>query len=137
MRKFLQKLNTAAERFMLGRYGIDELGTFLLFSGLVLALISLFRPLFWLAVPAFVIITFSYVRCFSKNIAKRQSELARFWGERSRAKDKIAFLKSCVNDRTHRYFRCKACRTVMRVPRGKGKIEITCPKCRRKIVKRT
>lgn len=122
---------------MYGRYGIDELGTFLLVTGLVMAVLSLIGPLFWLGFPAFAIIIWSYVRCFSKNFGKRQSELTKYWSIRNRVRDKLAFWKSKRSDRTHRYYRCKMCRTVLRVPRGKGKIEITCPKCRSKIVKRT
>ncbi len=137
MRGFFQRFNNTVQRFMYGRYGVDEFGSFLLVTGMVLAALSLFRPFFWLSFPAIAVFVWSYVRIFSKNFAKRQSELAKYWRIRSRVRDKIAFLKSKARDKNHRYFRCKMCRTVMRVPRGKGKIEITCPKCRSKIIKKT
>ena len=137
MRGFFQRFNNTVQRFMYGRYGVDEFGSFLLVTGMVLAFLSLFRLLFWLSIPAFAILIWSYVRIFSKNFAKRQSELAKYWRIRSRVRDKLAFWKSKMKDKNHRYYRCKLCRTVMRVPRGKGKIEITCPKCRSKIIKKT
>lgn len=137
MRGFFQRFNNTVQRFMYGRYGVDEFGSFLLVTGLVLAFLSLFRLFFWLSIPALAILIWSYVRIFSKNFAKRQSELAKYWRIRSRVRDKLAFWKSKMKDKNHRYYRCKLCRTVMRVPRGKGKIEITCPKCRSKIIKKT
>lgn len=137
MRGFFQRFNNTVQRFMCGRYGIDQLGTFSLTAGMVLAILSLFRPLVWLGIPTFAIIIWSYYRCFSKNFAKRQSELSKFWSIRNRVRDKLAFWKTKTQDKTHRYYRCKTCRTVLRVPKGKGKIEITCPKCRNKIVKKT
>ena len=137
MRGFFQRFNNTVQRFMYGRYGIDEFGSFLLITGMILAALSLFRPLFWLAIPAFAVIIYSYVRCFSKNFGKRQSELAKYWNIRSRVRDKLAFWKSKHRDKTHRYYRCKICRTVLRVPRGKGKIAITRPKCKNKIIKKT
>ena len=137
MRGFFQRFNNTVQRFMQGRYGVDEFGSFLLATGLILAFLSLFRLLFWLSIPALAILIWSYVRIFSKNFAKRQSELAKYWRIRSRVRDKFAFWKSKIKDKNHRYYRCKLCRTVMRVPRGKGKIEITCPKCRSKIIKKT
>ena len=135
MRGFFQRFNNTVQRFMYGRYGVDEFGSFLLITGMVLAFLSLFRLFFWLSIPALAIFIWSYVRIFSKNFAKRQSELAKYWRIRSRLRDKLAFWKSKMKDKNHRYYRCKLCRTVMRVPRGKGKIEITCPKCRSKIIK--
>lgn len=137
MRGFFQRFNNTVQRFMSGRYGVDEFGSFLLVTGMVLAFLSLFRLFFWLSFPALAILIWTYMRIFSKNFAKRQSELAKYWAVRSRVRDKLAFWKSKIKDKNHRYYRCKLCRTVMRVPRGKGKIEITCPKCRKKIIKKT
>ena len=42
-----------------------------------------------------------------------------------------------LKDRQHRYFDCPKCHQMVRVPRGKGKISITCPRCREKFVKKT
>ncbi len=138
MRGWFQRFNNTVQRFMYGRYGIDEFGTFLLMTGMIFAVLSLIRPLIWLGFPAFVIIIWSYIRCFSKNFDKRRRELNKYWRVRNLVRDKFAFWKRRHAERkTHRYFKCKMCKTTMRVPRGKGKIEITCPKCKSKMVKKT
>ena len=42
-----------------------------------------------------------------------------------------------IKDREHRYFDCPKCRQPVRVPRGKGKIMITCPKCKERFQRKT
>ena len=137
MRNWLQRFNARVSRLMMGRYGIDELGSLLLISGIVMSLLSLIRPLFWLAIPAFFIIAWSYFRCFSKNIGKRQSELSKYWGIKNRIRSRLEFLKKKRRDKTHKSYRCKLCKTVLRVPKGRGKIQITCPKCKNRMIKKT
>ena len=68
-------------------------------------------------------------RCLSKNLAKRRAENARFlaWWRPKRAR--LTAARARRKDRDHRYFPCKSCGAVCRVPAGKGHIEITCPKC--------
>ena len=73
-------------------------------------------------------------RTFSKNLTRRRAENTRFvnwwWPRRS----KLLSAKARYQDKEHKYFTCKTCKTICRVPVGKGKIEITCPKCRSKIM---
>ncbi len=138
MRGWFQRFNNTVQHFMYGRYGIDEFSKFLLMTGMALAVLSLFRPLIWMGIIAYAVIIWSYVRCFSKKFDKRRRELDKYWCIRNRLRSKFAFFKKKHAERkTHRYFKCKMCKTTMRVPRGKGKIEITCPKCKSKIIKRT
>ena len=104
--------------------------TLILGVGLVLCLVSIFVPL----VPVRLILVWgSYLfmgiaifRCLSRNTYKRYQENRRYLALRSRTKDK-----------NHRYFRCPKCRQQIRVPKGKGKIAITCPKCKEKFIKKT
>ena len=65
-------------------------------------------------------------RCFSRNTYQRYRE-----------NRKYLMLLDRIKDREHRYFECPKCRQPVRVPRGKGKISITCPKCKEKFVKNT
>ena len=119
-----------SRRFMEGRYGTDKLNIFLLRTSLVLMLIDMFlpggllKPLFWLLSMGLMI--FCICRSFSRNIYRRYEE-----------NRKYLQLLDCVKDREHRYFNCPRCRQRVRVPRGKGKISITCPKCREKFIKKT
>ena len=124
------KLSSWFRRFMQGRYGTDKLNIFLLRTAFVLMLIDLFLPvgllklIFWILPMA--LMALSILRSFSRNIYRRYEE-----------NRKYLQLMDMVKDRHHRYFNCPKCHQRVRVPRGKGKISITCPKCREKFVKKT
>ena len=119
------KLGAKLRQFMYGRYGSDQLGMALLILGIVLMLLGTF----WLSVftlLSYAVLIYYIFRCYSRNIAKRRQENARFMR-----------LVAPFKDRTHRYFRCPKCRQSVRVPKGKGRIAITCPKCRHRFEKNT
>lgn len=130
LRRMGYKLKMGLVRFMSGRYGTDKLNSVLLWTGLVLCLLSMFMPVGWanlaLSLLAQVFMVVAVLRCFSRNTYKRYQENRRF-----------LFLLQKLKDREHKYFSCPKCRQSVRVPRGKGKISITCPKCREKFVKKT
>ena len=117
-------------RLMYGRYGGDQLSFFLLVVYLILSLLSGLRYLAFLQWIALAVLAWDLYRMFSRRIDKRRAENARFlekvwWPIKRRA----AGNKQQRTDKEHKYFTCPNCRTVCRVPRGKGKIVITCPKC--------
>ena len=124
------KLKMGLARFMSGRYGTDKLNSVLLWSGLILCLASMFDLGFWvnltLTVVSYVFLGVALWRCFSRNTYKRYQENRWFLYQLQKLKD-----------REHRYFSCPKCRQSVRVPKGKGKISIFCPKCREKFVKKT
>lgn len=124
------KIKSAFYRFMKGRYGTDKLNTVILTTGVIICLISMFVPVGW---PSFVLALASYTclfttlfRCFSRNTYKRYQENRKF-----------LFMIEKIKDREHKYYTCPKCRQSVRVPKGKGKIAISCPKCREKFVKKT
>ncbi len=142
---FLQRLQVAFQRFaikmqqfMTGRYGSDQFTLFLLVVSLIFTFLGNFKPLRFMYFIGLAVIFYSLFRTMSKNYDARRKELNWYfrWSEKPRAELKL--LGSKIRDRkTHRYFKCKECKTVMRVPKDRGKIEITCPKCRAKTVKKT
>ena len=71
-------------------------------------------------------------RMFSKNLTKRRAENQKFMGWIWKARNNAAGAKARRADKEHKYFTCK-CGAICRVPVGKGKIVITCPKCGAKI----
>ena len=118
------------QRFMAGRYGPDKLNSFLLWTAVILMVIGLFIPsakvkLILMAVY-YTLCGWSIFRMLSRNTYRRYRENRRF-----------LLLIDRFRDRQHRYFDCPSCRQSVRVPRGKGKIAITCPKCREKFVRKT
>ena len=133
---FFQKIGNAIVRFMYGRNGMDQLNRVLFwgYMGTFLAQ-ALFSALRWQA-PALLceillwpLMFLIFCRMFSKNLPKRRAENQKFvnwwWGVKSRN----AGAKARHADKDHKYFTCKTCGTICRVPVGKGKIIITCPKC--------
>ena len=129
MRKFFAKLRLATSRFMEGRYGQDRLNSTLLWISVSLALLSMFLP----GLPGLVVTLVAYTlmgiaifRALSHNTYKRYRENRWFLMQLDK-----------IKDREHKYFSCPKCRQSVRVPKGKGKIAITCPKCKEKFIKKT
>ncbi len=135
-------------KFMEGRYGADELNRFLTVCGWVLLLIgfvlsgidnqvtlivgSVLVTLSWAA------LIYSIFRTFSKRTQERASENYRYFVCKNKVLGWFRRRKARWQDRkTHRYFRCPQCRATVRVPKGKGKIRITCPKCKHQFVKKS
>ena len=129
-RQFFQRLSYSLRNFMVGRYGTDKLNMVILSAGLVVCLVSAFfdAPQINLLLTAvsYGLMFWALYRCFSRNTYKRYQENRKFLQVFDRLKD-----------RDHRYFDCPKCRQVVRVPRGKGKIAITCPKCREKFIRKS
>ena len=135
---FLQKLTTKIQQFMVGRYGSDQFSLFLSITGIILSFLGNFKYLGVLYFIGTLMIFYSLFRSFSKNYEARRKELNWYLVWSMKPKAQIKLLLNQIRDRkTHRYFKCKSCKTIMRVPKGRGKIEITCPKCRVKVVKKT
>lgn len=138
LRVAMQQLSTKIQQFMVGRYGSDQFTLFLSITGIALSFLGNFKYLRGLYFIGTIMIFYSLFRSLSKNYEARRKELNWYlvWSEKPKAY--INLLMNQIRDRkTHRYFKCKSCKTIMRVPKGRGKIEITCPKCRMKVIKKT
>ena len=130
------------QRFMIGRYGVDELSKALNTFGVVCLIISMFAgkiPLlslfYWIGIIA---IFYNCFRMFSKNVSKRYAENQKYMNLRYRAVTKKASMKKRWEQRdTYRFFKCPDCKQTVRVPKGRGKICITCPKCKREFIKKS
>ena len=129
-RRLFQKLAMGTRRFMQGRYGTDRLNMAILSVGLAASLLSVFIKVPVVSLVCFVLsygmMIWAIVRSLSRNTYKRYQENRKF----------LQFFDR-LKDRQHRYFDCPKCHQMVRVPRGKGKISITCPRCREKFVKKT
>ena len=136
---FFQRLRNGLSRFMYGRNGADQLGLCIIWTAIVLDLISMLvkkngiiSSIISLATT--VMVLWALFRVFSRNLEKRRAEHAAFlqkiWWP---IKRKLSSGKQQRMDKEHKYFTCPNCKTVCRVPAGKGKIVITCPKCRHEI----
>ena len=126
------------QQFMMGRYGADQLSRVLLFVSLgilILSMLTRWGLLYWLA---FLLMAYVYFRMLSRNVQKRYAENQKFLNFRYRlVAKKDAQKKQWAQRDVYRYFKCPNCRQKVRVPKGKGKICITCPKCRIEFIKKT
>ena len=128
---WMQKLKMSMAHFMAGRYGNDKLNMVILGVGLAASLISVFVQNSVLLNLIFFFLSYglmfwAFFRLLSRNTYKRYQENRKF----------LQFVGR-IKDRDNRYFDCPKCRQMVRVPRGKGKISITCPRCREKFIRKT
>ena len=138
MKEWLNKLKMNISRFMYGRNGQDELGTAAYTSGVVIYIISVFFKNGILITIGMFLFAYGIFRGFSRNTWKRQRENAVFLDLMKCPGKYVTLLKLQWEYRhTHRYYMCWHCGQIIRVPKGKKKIEITCPKCSRKFIRRT
>ena len=123
---------------MIGRYGTDGLNQFLSMSSIVMLLVSLLTrvSLFtWLGAALLIL---CYYRSLSRNISKRTEENYKYYAVKDRIRNKFSGLKDqWDNRRLYHYYRCPQCGQQLRVPRGRGKISITCPKCGHQFIKKS
>ncbi|MDD6468269.1 MAG: hypothetical protein PUF50_08865 [Erysipelotrichaceae bacterium] len=119
-------------RMMQGRYGADLLGTVLSYVGMGFAILALFfRDFGWvLSTIAWLLLIYALWRMMSKNIWKRYAENQKFVQWIQPLKRRWQLFQKQRKDKEHRYFICPKCKQIVRVPKGRGKIEITCPKCK-------
>lgn len=127
-------------RFFQGRYGAygtDRMTRVLLIIGAVMLVLSFLTPLSFLYYIAFIILFYCYFRMFSRNIPARYRENEFFvkWTDKF-----INFFKNIrkniSNRKTFHIYRCPNCGQKIRIPRGKGKVAISCPKCGSEFIKR-
>ena len=129
-------------QFMIGRYGVDDLSRAQIIVSMVLLLVSTFLSaffrvniLYWLGLALLI---YSYFRILSRNVSKRYEENQRYLNAKYRAVVKKNNLKKRWAQRsTYRFFKCPHCKQTVRVPTGRGKICITCPKCKTEFIKKS
>ncbi len=125
-------------RFMQGRYGNDELSKFLVGVSMVFIILNLltksgiFNLLFW------VCLIYSYFRMFSKNHSARYAENQKYLALKNKWTYKWENHKRMREQKKiYHIYNCPYCKQKIRIPKGKGSIIITCPKCKQEFGKRS
>lgn len=132
------KMSDRFRNFMRGRYGVDQLSNGLVFLFFILILIGMLtnNAIFtWISLIPMIL---SYYRMLSKNFSKRYNENRIYTNVMSpvyNLMDKIkGFFKRKIKRfkarKEYKYFKCPNCKQELRVPRGRGEITVTCPKCK-------
>ena len=131
IRNFLRNIMT-------GRYGPDQLGITMTVTSLVIYFLYGLLAFTPLMIVSYVILILAVFRIMSRNIQRRRAENDRFIRYWWPVKTKISRVKTELSQRkTHKFFKCPSCRNNLRVPKGKGTLQITCPKCGERFIKKT
>ena len=117
--------------FMQGRYGYDELGKFLVYLDIILVVINAFFHNRYISAFITLVVLWYLFRIFSKSIANRQRENAKFLQIKYKVKKIFEKHKARMKDKDHIYRKCPHCKATLRFPKVKGKHDAKCPKCRK------
>lgn len=129
----LQKLR----EFMYGRYGTDQLSLALIGGGFAFYVLYVFTRSRLLYLVSLVLYGIAVFRTLSKNHTKRRIENQKFMNLWYKIKNKWVGIRADFEERkTYKHFKCTACGQKIRIPRGRGKVEIRCPKCSNKFIKK-
>ncbi|MBQ6695331.1 MAG: hypothetical protein IJN16_01355 [Lachnospiraceae bacterium] len=124
-------------RLMYGRYGMDQFGRFLIGVAMILMLLSILGPNIFYTL-AVVVMVYAYFRMFSKQTYKRAGENQKYLQYEWKVKNWFGKKKREIKQlKTHHIYKCPNCKQKIRVPRGRGKIAITCKKCSHEFVKKS
>lgn len=132
------RMRERMQGFMAGRYGTDQLSKVILWISLACLAVSMFTRLNVFYILGLVLLIYTYYRMFSRNVAKRYAENQKYLNWRysfavRRNKRKVHWEQRKI----YRFYKCPQCRQKVRVPKGKGKVAITCPKCRMEFVRKS
>lgn len=123
-------------KFMMGRYGVDELNRFMMMLTMVFVVLDLVIQSSFLYLGGVLCLVLCYFRMLSRNINKRYQENQKYLRYEFRVRETFRGWKIGFGQRkTHHIYKCPKCGQKIRVPRGKGKIKIHCPKCNTDFIK--
>ena len=129
----MQKLR----EFMYGRYGTDQLSLALIGGGFAFYILYVFTRSRLLYLVSLILYGIAAFRTLSKNHTKRRIENQKFMNLWYKLKNKRGGIRAeCEERKTYKHFKCPACGQKIRIPRGRGKVEIRCPKCSNKFIKK-
>ena len=125
-------------QFMSGRYGADELSKFMLGICLVCLVLNIFTGVRGVYLLALVLLGLCYFRMFSKDYARRSAENQKYLNTVWKVKAWFGKKKKRIAEsKDYHIYKCPSCGQKIRIPRGKGKIAITCPKCKNEFIKKS
>lgn len=128
---FWEKMKMNLARFMEGRYGVDYLGNFTLYTGLGLSLLDMFLGTGILGMAGFALYVITLFRMFSRNREKRMAENRKYVMLTSDWKKKFRqFRLRLKNSKQYKYFKCPNCKALLRLSRGCGQVHVTCARCK-------
>lgn len=144
LKKYLSMFREDMRYVMSRRCGLDELNNFIMLIGFIFVVIALFTHKWIFVLIGGVLVALCYIRVFSTKLDKRRAEndfYMRYMGKAVRFVDYIKLIVKMkirsIRDKEYVYFVCSSCKQVIRLPKGKNKVSVRCPKCSATFVKRT
>lgn len=144
IKKYITMFRADMKEAMKRRCGLDELNNFIMLIGFIFVLIALFTGNWICTLFGAIFIVLCYVRVFSKKLEKRQKENSIYMRYMGGVVAFFDYYKLCIKmrfrtmqDTEYYYFVCNTCHQIIRLPKGKNKISVRCPKCSQTFVKRT
>lgn len=126
------------QRFMAGRYGNDQMNQFIFIVAIISMVLEIITRQSLFYTLTLVLLILAYVRVFSRNINKRYEENMKFLQKKDAILNKFRKQKYyAAQRRNFHIYTCPQCKQKIRIPKGKGKISITCPKCRTSFIKKS
>lgn len=122
-------IRSKLQQLMYGRNGADQLSLAATWGAVILWTVYLFSGWLVIYLLSLALIGYTFFRMFSKRIDKRRTENAKFMELLRPVRRRLSALGCRMRDKEHRYFRCPNCGQQMRVPKGKGRIQVTCRSC--------
>ncbi len=143
-KKYVNMFREDMKYAMSRRCGLDELNNFLMLLGFIFVLIALFTHKWVIVLIGAFFVVLCYIRVFSTQLDKRKSENDFYMKYMGRVVEFVSYVKlivkmkiKSIKDQEYVYFVCSTCKQVIRIPKGKNKISIRCPKCGNTFIKRT
>lgn len=123
-------IRSLLSRIFMGKYGPDALSFFLIILGFIVSGLTSMTGILIIAFVGYALIILGVLRMLSKNFARRSSENEVFLAMLSPLGKKIKQgINKSAQRRDYRFFKCPGCKNTLRVPKNRGRIQITCPKC--------
>ena len=137
----LDNLRDRLNQFMRGRYGMDDFSRFTLIAALVFLVLAVFTTRLGAIGGIFdtlgiLVLIYTYFRILSKDLSARYEENKKYLNIANDVRRRFSLEKDIMKQRKEFHiYTCPGCKQKIRVPRGKGKIEIRCPKCNTRFIK--
>lgn len=126
------------QRFMVGRYGNDQLNQFIFIVAIISMVLEIFTRQSLFYTLTLILLILGYARTLSRNINKRYEENMKFLEKKDAILNKFRKEKYYASQRKDFHiYTCPQCKQKIRIPKGKGKISITCPKCKTSFIKKS
>ncbi|HPF88680.1 MAG TPA: hypothetical protein PK537_11590 [Candidatus Limiplasma sp.] len=126
----MDRIRYAMQNMMVGRNGPDRLAYMMMWVGIGLLILAMIFNSMIINVLALAVYVLAMFRIFSKNISKRSAENKWYLNQSNQLRTSLKHQRNRMKLRKeYRYFKCPQCKAWLRVPRGSGKVKVTCGQC--------